>query len=314
MHLWKRCVVGGGFVLAAVISVAQKSAPLHPTLLLAEYKGAMHKVVAVEKEEPVILVDGHKKTLRGNIPLSTERLAGYCGTQASITAIGISGVQVVSAMSDFGAEEAATKPRGTLGGFVEFAATITAAQNLADCYLALIAVDDSFMDGTTDRPNSQIRIRQITDLRAGEATAVEFSTSPFLVNGKARIFALLFSDGEEVSIPQTEAARQYFQRREQVIHAASVKRWVEKNRSASQPVQPLLQIPPLLASTADIPHEVTATLTISPAGTVSDVELSRRLPDPADETLRTTLKAWLFLPKIQDGVATTARVTVPLNF
>ena len=105
-----------------------------------------------------------------------------------------------------------------------------------------------------------------------------------------------------------------FQRREQVIHAASVKRWVEKNRSASQPVQPLLQIPPLLASTADIPHEVTATLTISPAGTVSDVELSRRLPDPADETVRTTLNAWLFLPKIQDGVATTARVTVPLNF
>lgn len=314
VHPWKCCVAAVGLVLTTLPSFAQKSAPPHPTLLLAEYKGAMHRVVAVEKEEPVILLDGRKRTLRGNVPLSTERLARYRGTQASMTAVKISGVQVVSAMSDFGAEEAATKPRGTLGGFVEFAATITAGQDLTDCYLALFAVDDSFMHGATDRPNAQIRVRQIKDLRAGEATAIKFSTSPFLLNGKARVFALLFSGGDEVTTSRTDDAGQYFQRREQVIHSASVKRWVEENRAASRPVQPVLQIPPLLASTADIPREVSATLTISAAGTVSDVDLSRRLPDPADKTLRDTLRAWLFLPRIQDGVATVSRVTVPLNF
>lgn len=314
MHPRKCCFAAIGFVLTALLSLAQESAPPHPTLLVAEYKGAMHKVVAVEKEEPVILVEGRKKTLRGKIPLATERLAGYRGTQAAITAVNISGVQVVSAMSEFGAEEAASKPRGTLGGFVEFAATITAGQDLGDCYLALFAVDDSFMHGSTDRPNAQIRVRQIKDLRAGEATPVKFSTTPFLFSGKARVFALLFSGGDEVNTNQSAAARHYFQRREQVIHSASVKRWVEENRAASRPVQPLLQIPPLLGSTEGIPREVSATLTISPAGTVSDVDLSRRLPDPADETLRATLRAWLFLPKIQDGVATVSRVTVPLNF
>ena len=282
--------------------------------MLAEYKGATHKVVAVETEEPVILVDGRKKILRGNIPLSTERLAGYRGTTAGITGVKISGVQIVSAMSEFGAEEAASRPRATLGGFVEFAATITAGQDLSDCYLALFAIDDDFMLGASDRPNAQVRVRQISDLKAGEATPVKFSTTPFLQKGKVRIFALLFSGGDEVTTSQTAAASQYFQRREQVIHSATVKRWVEQNRSASRPVQPVLQIPPLFASTAGFPPDSTADLTVAADGTVLHVSLDRTFPPGAEETICRTFGAWLFLPKIQDGTPIAARVKVPLRF
>lgn len=305
--------MAGGFFLAALAGGAMESPP-HPTQLLAEYRGAKHPVVAVEKEDPVIILDGRRKPLRGNIPLSTERLPRFAGSKAAITSVRIEGVQVVSAMSDFSAAEAAASPRGTLGGFVEFTGTITATQDLADCYLALFAIDEDFMRGISDRPNAQIRVRQLPDLRAGKAAPVKFSTTPFLQRGKVQVFALLFAGGDEVSTDQTAAAAQYFLRREQVIHSAMVKRWLEENRGANRPVQPVLQIPPLFASTDGFPSGISATLTVGPDGTVSAVVLSGQLPVPAEKALLDTLHAWLFLPKIQAGVATATRVTVPLTF
>ena len=305
--------MAGGLFLAALAGNAVESPP-HPTLLLAEYRGATHQVVAVEKEDPVIILDGRRKPLRGTIPLSTERLPRYAGSKAAITSVRIQGVQVVSAMSDFSAAEAAASPRGTLGGFVEFTGTITATQDLSACYLALFAIDDDFMRGISDRPNAQIRVRQLPDLRAGQASPVKFSTTPFLQKGKVQVFALLFAGGDEVSTGRTAAAAQYFLRREQVIHSATVKRWLEENRGANRPVQPVLQIPPLFASTDGVPPGISATLTVGPDGTVSAVVLSGQLPVPAEKALLDTLHVWLFLPKIQAGVATATRVTVPLTF
>jgi TonB family protein len=314
MPSWKCAVTAGGLALAALLPVAGQSAPPHPTSLLAEYKGARHVVVAVEKDVPVILVEGRRKVLRGNPPLSTERLAGYRGLRASLKGIRTSGVQVVSAMSELDAEEAATKPAATLGGYVEFTATVTADQDLADCYLALFAVDDTFMQGASDRPNAQIRVRQIKDLRAGQSAQIQFSTTPFLLGRKARVFALLFSGGDEVFMPQAAPAWKYFQRRERVIHTATVRHWLDENPGANRPAQPVLQIPPRFTSTEGFPRSCAVTLTVSPDGTVSDVDLSNRLPDPADETLREALQSWLFLPQIENGAAKSCRVTVPLTF
>lgn len=314
MHFRTISVAAGGVLLTTLLAAAQELPPPHPTLLLAEYRGATHQVVAVEKEEPVILLDGRKKTLRGNIPLSTERLPRYAGSKAAITSVKIEGVQVVSAMTEFSAAEAAASPRGTLGGFVEFTGTITAMQDLSDCYLALFAIDDDFMRGISDRPNAQIRVRQLPDLRAGQAAPVKFSTTPFLQKGKVRVFALLFAGGDEVSTDQTAAAARYFLRREQVIHAATVKRWLEENHQGSRPVQPVLQIPPLLASTEGFPPDATADLTVAADGTVLDVSLNRTFAPAAEESIRRALGAWLFLPKIQDGVPGLSHVKVPLRF
>lgn len=119
--------MAGGLFLATLAGGAVESPP-HPTQLLAEYRGAKHPVVAVEKEDPVIILDGRRKPLRGNIPLSTERLPRYAGSKAAITSVRIEGVQVVSAMSDFSAAEAAASPRGTLGGFVEFTGTMISCE------------------------------------------------------------------------------------------------------------------------------------------------------------------------------------------
>jgi len=314
MHIRTFCAAAGGILLTTLLSATPETPPLHPTLLLAEYRGTTHQVVAVEKEEPVILLDGRRKTLRGNIPLSTERLPRYAGPRAAITSVKIEGVQVVTAMSEMAAAEAAISPRGTLGGYVEFTGTITAAQDLSDCYLALFAIDDDFMRGIAGQPNAQIRVRQLPDLRAGQAAPVKFSTTPFLQKGKVQVFALLFAGGDEVATDQTAVAARYFLRREQVIHAATVKHWLEENHRGSRPVQPVLQIPPLLASTEGFPPDATAELTVAADGTVLDVTLNRTFAPAAEASIRRALCAWLFLPKIQDGIPGPAHVKVPLRF
>lgn len=314
MNIRTIAIAAGGILLATLVRAAPETLPPHPTLLLAEYRGATHPVVAVEKEEPVILVEGRRKTLRGNIPLSTERLPRYAGAKAAITSVKIEGVQVVTAMTEFSAAEAAASPRGTLGGYVEFTGTITAEQDLADCYLALFAIDDDFIRGISDRPNAQIRVRQLPDLRAGQAAPVKFSTTPFLQKGKVQVFALLFAGGDEVSTDQNATAARYFLRREQVIHAATVKHWLEENHQGSRPVQPVLQIPPLFASTEGFPPAAVADLTVAADGTVLNVSLDRTFTPNAEATIRRTLGAWLFLPKIQDGVPSLTHVKVPLRF
>jgi hypothetical protein len=283
-------------------------------LLLAEYSGGRLPVVAVEKSEPVVLVNGTKKVLHGNIPLSTERAPRFAGPRAALEIKKVEILQLVSASSELAVEEAASSPRATLGGYVEFAATVTAAQDLADCYVVLFAFDEGFLDGGTDRPNAQIRIRQIPNLRAGEATPVKFSSTPLLSRSGMKVFALLFSGGNEVATGSRSFAGRYFHRRECVIHAAADQRWLEENRTGDRPGKPALQIPPLFESTSGFPADLTADLTVAADGTVMHVGLNRTLPPAAETMIERSLGAWLFLPRIEAGKAAMMHVAVPLRF
>lgn len=302
----------GACFLANLGLSAPGPAPAHPTALMAGHAGKPQVVVAVEKEEPVILADGRRLKLRGNIPLSTERVSRYADATATVDAIRVEGLQLINAMSELDVDR--FTPGATIGGFVEFSATITATQDLADCYLALVVFETDFLHDDAHPPQAQIRVRQLPDLKAGRPTPVKFSTSPFLGHEKTSAFVLLFSAGSEVRTNVSSRAEAYFYRREHVIHAAAVRHWLEQNPRASRPVQPVLQIPPLLASTAGFPPDATADLTVAADGTVLNVTLDRTFAPGAEETIHRTLGAWLFLPKIQAGAPVLTHVKVPLRF
>lgn len=302
-------------LLCGVLRVfAETPPPPHPTALFATYKGERQAVVAVEKEDPVILVDGQRKRLRGNIPLSTERQPRYAGLHAEVAGQKAAIVQVLQGTNDTTVEQIKDAKGATVGGYVEYSATITAREDLKDCFVALIAVDDDFVTGRTDQPNSQIRVRELPALRAGAATPIKFSTSPFLSRKKMTLFVLVFSEGREVVIGQQPGIDRYFHRRERVVHAATVRKWLADNPGASRPVQPVQQIPPLLGRLEGLPENATATLSIAPDGTVANVALDREFTPAAEAVLTNTLHAWLFLPKLQNGVAVPAQVRLPLRF
>ena len=302
----------GGLFLATFGWAAPLTAPAHPTVLMAEHDGKPQAVVAVEKEEPCIIAGGRRLRLRGNIPLTTERVERYAAGTATLDAMRVEGLQLISAASELDVDK--FTPGATIGGYVEFSATITTTSDLADCYVALVVFESAFLKDDTHPPKAQIRVRQLPDLLAGRPTPVKFSTSPFLGREKTSAFVLLFSAGREVRTNVSSLGDQYFYRRERVIHAAAVRHWLEQNPGASRPAQPLLLMPPQFASTEGFPADATADLTITPDGTVLHVSLDRTFTPSTEENILRTLGAWLFLPKITGGAPVLTHVLVPLRF
>jgi len=58
--------------------------PAHPTLIFAEDKKQRLSVVAADKHQPVVLIDGKRVSLSENTPLLTQRAADYGPTTAEI--------------------------------------------------------------------------------------------------------------------------------------------------------------------------------------------------------------------------------------
>jgi len=311
MWTGKFFAAGVGLLVTPLVVTALPP-PLHPTSLRVDYQGQFHDVIAVEKESPVIALGDGRKRLTGKAQFTTERVSRYAGPTANLTGMKMTGVQVVNAMSDFEAESSA--PAATIGGFIEFDGTVTADQDLADCYLVFVAYDRAFLTDHSANPNAQIRVRHIPNLVKGVPTKIKFSTSPFLTRTPMNLFGLLFSAGQEVRTNPGTAVGAYFQRREQVVHASKLAAWLRENPHLTQAAKPVMQVPPLFASAADLPTETSATLTVGPDGLVSSVNLSGELPEATRAILLSTLGAWLFLPRITAGLPVASHVIVPLRF
>lgn len=313
MKMWLPILALSIVGLAGSALAEDQKPPPHPTLLLAEYHGKTYPVISVEKDDPIILVDGKKLRLRTNVPLSTERVSRYVGTKAEMDNVKAYVLQLVTVTSELDVEKVKDTKGATIAGFVEFSAEISPAEKLTDCYIALFAVDDSFLRGESERPNAQLRVHHIDDLPGGVRTKVKFSSSPFFSGKKMDVFALLYSEGNEVATNASPNAWSYFRLRERIVHRSAVRQWLEENKGRTKPVTPMLQIPPLFHSTEGFPTNTSATLIVATDGTVTHVGLTG-FDRTAEDVLRATLGAWLFLPALTNGVPTEARVTVPLRF
>jgi hypothetical protein len=303
------------FAAIAPLAALALDAPPHPTLLVAEYRGGTYPVVAVQGETPVALVEGKLKKLSGRIPLQTNRVAGFCATRAQLILGQIANLQIVTAASEHEIEQVVGTPGATIGGYVEFNATVTAERDLKDCYVAFVSFSAGFLAGSTDRPAAQIRVRQIADLPARQPVKIKFSTEPFLGDSREqKVFVLLFSGAEEVFTGGNTIAWRYFQQREQVIHRAAVAAWIKRHAGETQPARPSLQFPPVFSAAPTLPAEVAADLQVGADGRVVAVNLPTGLAPRAREEISRTLHAWLFLPQLASGSPVASRVRVPLQF
>jgi hypothetical protein len=290
-------------------------APPHPTLIMAEYRGKLVPVVAVEKETAIALVEGKRQKLSARAALQTNRVGDFSATRAKLLVGQIANLQVLTGSSGQDAERLVGTPGATIGGYIEFAATITAERDLKDCYIALVSFRRGFLENAAQKPDAQIRLRQIPDLAANRPTDIKFSTEPFLGDASQRaVVVLLFSGAEEVYTGPNALAWSYFLRREDALHRAATATWLERNRGKDLPLTPTLQVPPFFPSPVDLPAEVQADLTIDDTGSVTMVALPEGLAPATRETLERTLRAWRFYPKLVGGVPTPARVRVPLQF
>lgn len=315
----------------ASASAPAPALPPHPTLLYAEHTGQRHLVIAVDKDHPVAEIGGKRTPLPAAAPLITERAALYGAGPAEISPVRILSEFpfVLSPALAGGIERNQTRMTR-----YDAAVIVTAAANLPDCYLLITACRAADLEKPEMTAAGQVFIRPVGNLEAGKPVEVKFnlevaggvvapnprgelrgeSETKEQPRSKAAtpFFCQLMSRGQEVQAALDPLAARFYLHRERAIHVAAVETW-SKRGGASRPVQPFLQIPPLLAGTSGLTADTAVAIEISAEGLVTNLELDPGVPADTAAVLDRTFRAWLFLPRIKDGVAVPARVKIPLK-
>jgi len=321
---FKSCTWRRAFVWFAVLSTnlpglyAQWSAlPAHPTLLYAEYKGAQLPVVAASGEKPVVIIDGKRRALPSTTPLRAERAARYQPADVAFDVKILKRTHV--SLRDMGGQELSAE---------EFKLSVTATANkeVPDCFLVMLCYNADALTDPSLPVSSSLRVRELGTLHPGTPTHLEFETRivfPLRYADKPRAMGpeyilmetlwQVFSQGAEVRPDVSDKVAAFYYHREKSAQQIALAAWRRENANGNRPVQPLLQIPPLLEFPVATPTAVTATLSIAADGSVSHVSLDGNLPEQVQTLLSRTLGAWLFLPAIKDGVPIPTRVRIPLN-
>ena len=321
---FKSCTWHRAFVWLAVLSTnlpglhAQSSPlPAHPTLLYAEYKGAQLPVVAASGEKPVVIIDGKRRTLPASTPLRTERAARYHPVNVVLDVRTLKRTPVH--LRDMGGQQLSAQE-------LKFSVTATADQVVPDAFLVMLCYDADALNDPSLPASSSLRVRELGTLRPGTPTHLEFETrvvfplryasKPLAMGAEyivMEMFWQVFSQGAEVRSDVSDKVAAFYHHREKSAQQIALAAWRRENATGNRPAQPLLQIPPLLEFPVATPTSVTATLSIAADGAVSEVSLDGSLPAEVQTMLSRTLRAWLFLPAIKDGIPIPTRVRIPLN-
>ena len=316
--------------------------PSHPMQLFAKYRGGRALVVAAEKNQPVILVDGKRKTLSDSTSLLTQLAEDLSPAQVDFTGnIGIGNRKWVQAPG--GGE--ATEWRDYTGSI-----TLTAKTEVPDCYVLISFFDGDSMDDPTTANFFRTELVEVGTLHAGETRNVSLAWGLMMPlhfsNGdpsrKASAFGLslvywqLYSKGVEVrtldladlelrhtkdvysgsgktSTLHVTGVGTFIYLRERLDHEDAVEVWLKENRKTTKPARPYAQTPLQPWSSVPLPTGAVATLGIGKDGKVKEVAFEPALPADITKNLGRCLQLWLYLPEIKNGSAVPAKIRVPLS-
>jgi hypothetical protein len=152
---------------------------------------------------------------------------------------------------------------------------------------------------------AEIEVRALPDLPAGERVTVEFTARSFSYRQDQSFFVQVFDrEGQEVLTNVVRKAWPYYAAVERFKLLDTLQHMRKAGERKDMDPRPVLMIRPLLPENAVLPSgAVFAQLSISPEGTVTEINL-----DPLESTafsaaLREALGGWLFVPQAEGGRA-----------
>lgn len=311
-------------VRASLPPAADRLPPPHPSLLYAEVKGERHPVIGAEQDRPVIERDGRRRRLPSGTPLVTERAARYAPVSAEVTGPTITNLRKVLFRPVL-SKSAGVSSDTRWGEEFDVELSVLSRDAISDCYLVAVSFDRDSLEDPGTVAASQISIHEVGDLQPGQPRVVRFRgqlffpprpsspSAPDTPDDRMVTFCQLFTRGQEVRTNVPPIAPRFYHQRECALHRTAVAAWCRQGRAETRPVQPFLQIPPLLPSTDGIPPGASVGLTIGADGQVDTVELDPGIAADTADLLATTFRSWLFLPRLKDGTAVASRVTFPLT-
>jgi hypothetical protein len=296
--------------------------PAHPTLLFTKRWGQRYPVVAVEKNAPVVLIDGQRKTLSDSAPLFTQLAEDYFPERVK------SGNHI-----DIGKRTWLQAPQGgTATEAREYTGEITlqSETDIPDCYALITLFDTGAIDDPLGPDFRKTVLVEIGTLRAHETRVVPLSmkvrmalhysngdpSKKYTDPGVTSVFSQVFSRGVEIRTGDLGelGVSQYFFVREAVEHADAVEAWVKENRKTDRGAAPYVVTPLQAGMSFGLPKEASAILSVNADGKVTQVVLEQAFPAEAVTNLTNCLKLWLFLPAIKHGSPAPTKIRIPLEF
>jgi hypothetical protein len=291
--------------------------PLHPSVIMVDYKGKSYPVTAVAGEVPEIEVDGKKVRLHANQSYQPHLAAGY--GRGFIRFNGQESSTVVRTMEYrmHGSGGESVIPGGTLSTSGEYNCKLFSTEAHTDCYIAVVffRLDPQ---GQADARSIALAFGEVGDLAAGHETAVKIDCAYAVpAGGRYYLFPLIFSKGIEIRSDQSEIAAQFFHQQEMAAHAELLSRYRQEFPNADRPVVPYLRFPPLLPDGVDphsLPPTIDAKFAVVESGEVDSLEITQVLDPRVEQAIRRALNGWLFLPRLKKGTPVRTMIDVPLSF
>jgi hypothetical protein len=298
--------------LAAVLPTQGVSeAGPHPTILTVKYRDAMRPVVAMNGNDPVVLVDGKEKRIRTEPVYEPVRVGDYSAAEVELREILVAGLQLIETTTGV------IDPwEGNHAGLAELTFTAVARQPLARSFVAVVIYSPAaHAAGDASRP-TQIIVHALPALPAGIAVPVRISSRMYSFTRDRRVFLQLFDqDGAEIFTPYAKVGWSYYAGVERFRLTAVLNRYLEAQAGKDAQARPVVTIKPRLPKGVPPPEEpVTVDLRITAEGLVEGVDLPRSLDGEARSVVESAMAGWLFLPRLKSGQAVPCVVRVPLRF
>lgn len=304
-------------IFLTLVTMSLGYAP-YPTVVTVSYKDQLWPVVRIQKTNPVILYKGKEKRLRSESRYVFDRASRYSDNRIEFSRkfLGSMSTNWVSYTTGNGLD-ADMAPLGGDSGTTSFYAILRAQQDVQGGYAAIVVYTDDSLTGPVDRFNrTEIMVSEIPDMPAGEDVSISLKCGIMKGGEGFRYFIQIFDrDGLEIPSNVMAHAWRYYAIRDREQLKRILPDYLQKNREASRGVTPVIMPKPFLPKDYNPPENpISAIIDISAKGEVTDVEINGLEHGPVHTAITDALEGWLFLPQLNEGIATATKVQVPIQF
>jgi hypothetical protein len=287
----------------------------HPTVIATDLNGKTYPIVGVAGEHPQIVVDGATITLKSRAQsYQPMRAMGFAPGFINITKENAS--TKITARSFAYDKNGQQVPVGNSDDDGYFECSVVAAEDHPGCFVAVLFCQLR-PNGEPIAVTTALAFGSLGDLKAGrESKAKIFKAYIAPVGTHYYYFIMVLSKGREIRTNLSHFNDQFFRHREVLEQQEMLEEYKEKFKAMDHPAVPYVRIPIQLPPEVDphtLPPNFTASLVVTEAGLVDEIQLGDSLSPTARSAISSELGGWLFLPRLKQGNPVRTQIVMPLG-
>ncbi len=310
----KKAAALGLFLLVPLAAPLRAAAP-NPSVLTVRYEKTMLPVVKVTGTDPVVIVEGKEKRIRSFPDFRLDWAPAFGPGFVQISSGSIDGIDLVdSIVAQTQKPKRLLDPKNKVS---YFEATMKSKLRLQGGFVVVMAYPRNLNTAEAlTNYETYCKVHELQELPADKEVKVVFSAVFPSLRAEMNYLVQVFdADGREVMTNMAPYTWSYLAKVEWAKFCHVADKYRQKFAGQDHDVVPVLKPAPLFPDDFTKPDKPgTATLRISPEGTVASIEIDGIEDERLRQSFADALGGWLFLPKLRGGVPVACKVEIPLQF